>query len=238
MKKSILISICIYFLTSQINLYAQDNSSGIITYLKNTDMHASTKNEQVKAMIPQFSECQIILSYMDRFARTEKVEGNSEGFRTFYFGLSDNCIYDYKENIYHNFVWLPTGNFLVTGKIKESSAEIKTEIKEILGYSCRKAVIKTEDKDIEIWFTDQIPVQVSPMGDLGVSGAVLEINSISSHTTYTAASIDFKPIESSLFIISDDINKKYKRMSFEKFDEMIKNLKKAKKGKKAYTISN
>ena len=223
MKKFIFILICFCFLTGQLSLIAQEKSSGVLIYTKIKDMHASIKEEKYKAIVPQFYECQILFSYSKDYARTEERIEETDGPTIRAKGLSNNAIYDFKDKQFYNFVESPTmGNFMVTGDLVKEKVEITAEVKEILGYKCRKAVIKTTDKHIEIWYTDQIPVQISPMGNWGIPGAAMEINGISSHTTYAITSVEFKVIDNSFFEIPEEINKKYRKISFEKFDDLIK----------------
>jgi len=237
MKKIILISVYIYLLIGYLSVYAQKSNSGIITYNKKKDLHAGLTGEALayKAMIPPYDECQIVLSYKNNFVRTDEKKEATGGVQAFSTGLSSNYIYNYTENKYLNFVSLPLGNYIVTGDIRKENAEInKKEEKKILGYKCHKAVIKNDKRHIEVWFTDQIPAQVSPIGNLGVPGAALEINEISDYTTYTLASIELKEIDDSLFVITDEENKKYKKISFEKFNEMIQNFMGGGEGVKTY----
>lgn len=59
--------------------------------------------------------------------------------------------------------------------IKKQQLELLSETKKILGYTCKKAKTIINSNTIELWYTNEIPVKVSP-STLGIHlGAVLEI---------------------------------------------------------------
>lgn len=59
--------------------------------------------------------------------------------------------------------------------IKKQQLELLPETKKILGYTCKKAKTIINSNTIELWYTNEIPVKVSP-STLGIHlGAVLEI---------------------------------------------------------------
>lgn len=59
--------------------------------------------------------------------------------------------------------------------IKKQQLELLSETKKILGYTCKKAKTIINSNTIELWYTNELPVKVSP-STLGIHlGAVLEI---------------------------------------------------------------
>ena len=68
---------------------------------------------------------------------------------------------------------------------------IKNEEKNILGFECRKAVLKIPNNNKVIaWFTPQIPIAFSPVKYYGLPGAILEVTTPLKHIY--AKNIDFK----------------------------------------------
>lgn len=66
-------------------------------------------------------------------------------------------------------------SFLISDKINEKWL-ITNEFKDILGYSCRKAIIKdNHDKEIVAWFTESIPFNFGPEKFSGLPGLILEV---------------------------------------------------------------
>ncbi len=63
--------------------------------------------------------------------------------------------------------------------------ELTSETKEILGYSCRKAVATFKGRDWEAWYTDQIAVPVGPWKLDGLPGLVCEAYDTEKHYHYT-----------------------------------------------------
>lgn len=83
-----------------------------------------------------------------------------------------------------------------------NSLIVSDEYKEIMGYKCRKAVYKTDivqldgvkdNNDIELWFTDALPTNISPMPCNIVNGAVLELKAHRYH--YTATKVRFEAFD-------------------------------------------
>lgn len=87
----------------------------------------------------------------------------------------------------------------VIPKINDLKGLIITDkYKEIMGYTCRQAFYKTDivqldgipnNDSIEIWFTEDLPANISPMPCSIINGAVLEVKAHRYH--YTATGIKF-----------------------------------------------
>lgn len=59
--------------------------------------------------------------------------------------------------------------------------EMREEVKEILGYTCRKAVVKRQGKEVIYWFTEDLGFAVNPDLREGIPGVVLEIQGFTYH---------------------------------------------------------
>lgn len=69
--------------------------------------------------------------------------------------------------------------------------QIKKEYKNIVGFKCRKAILKlSKDNQIAAWFAPQIPIAFSPVKYYGLPGAILEITKPDKHIY--AMNIEFK----------------------------------------------
>lgn len=64
-------------------------------------------------------------------------------------------------------------SYAVSIPSKGEVLSITDETKEILGYSCTKALVKYDDKEAEVYFTKQIPFNHSPVGNFDLGGAIL-----------------------------------------------------------------
>ncbi|WP_340066462.1 GLPGLI family protein [Ascidiimonas aurantiaca] len=63
--------------------------------------------------------------------------------------------------------------FFINGNIGDIEWEITNEQKEILGFTCTKAVSKNEKLLLTAWFTQEIPVNTGPSNYLGLPGLVV-----------------------------------------------------------------
>lgn len=83
------------------------------------------------------------------------------------------------------------GNTYLASFKKGYNWVIKNQEKKILGFKCRKAILKlSKDNQVVAWFAPQIPVAFSPVKYYGLPGAILEITTPSKHIY--AKNIEFK----------------------------------------------
>src|SRR5690554_4169358 len=71
-------------------------------------------------------------------------------------------------------------DWLVKDKLDEREWKVTNETKQIQGYTCFKAITKIKMKDnsfkeLEAWFTPDIPFQFGPMNFAGLPGIILEM---------------------------------------------------------------
>ena len=63
--------------------------------------------------------------------------------------------------------------FIVKESLQQLSWQITSEVREISGYTCRKAYLddpKGEQKKVSVWFTEEIPVSSGPISFYGLPG--------------------------------------------------------------------
>ena len=106
----------------------------------------------------------------------------------------------------NNYRFIPKKMFVHSCIRKEpvlSNWEITDETQEILGYTCKKAILKTsffhKDKmkkynvEASAWFTEEIPYSYGPNSYNGLPGLVLKYEDI--YFDYIAKKIEFKEVE-------------------------------------------
>lgn len=80
---------------------------------------------------------------------------------------------------------------IVEDSLYSFSWKIKSEIKEVLGYLCMKAIAydSLRNYDVEAWFTTDIPVSTGPEEFMGLPGAILELTINEGVVKVTATSV-------------------------------------------------
>lgn len=66
--------------------------------------------------------------------------------------------------------------------------------KTILGYQCKKAVLRRNNSTIIAWYAPSLPTNLGPMDFNGLPGLILELYDLSYNNTNTATQISFEPI--------------------------------------------
>lgn len=83
-----------------------------------------------------------------------------------------------------------------TYQYEEQQPEIKwileNETKEILGYTCQKAVTKFRGRKYTAWYAKEIPINNGPYIFEGLPGLIMEINDSKNEFHFTAIAIDKK----------------------------------------------
>ncbi len=132
--------------------------------------------------------------------------------------VSDDIIYtDFEKKIVTEQREFMTRDFLVTGKLKKPQWKLTGRQKQILGYYCQEAVKNDGENRITAWFTPEIPVPAGPGLQNGLPGLILAVNIGDGQTTWTAISVDDKPIEKSLL----KKPKKGKKVTGEEYEKIV-----------------
>ncbi|MDR1553388.1 MAG: GLPGLI family protein [Prevotellaceae bacterium] len=97
-------------------------------------------------------------------------------------------------------------------KIADSIWEITDSTKNILGYTCTKAISKNKEKEASVWFCPHLPIKDGPFYT-GLDGLVLEV--VSDNSTVSAQEI---LIDADCDIAAPT---KGKKISKEEFDKMV-----------------
>ncbi|MDR2065984.1 MAG: GLPGLI family protein [Prevotellaceae bacterium] len=110
-------------------------------------------------------------------------------------------------------------SFLIENELEnEKKWEITDSVKDIQGYTCKKAISKNDEKETAVWFCPNLPIKDGPVYT-GLDGLVLEM--ISDNLTFVAMEI---LIDADCQITVPD---KGEKISKEKFDKMVEKRMKA-----------
>lgn len=85
--------------------------------------------------------------------------------------------------------------FLIMETPKRMKWKISAEQKQIAGYLCQKAVLQDTSRQVEAWFTAQIPVSVGPGEFADLPGMILELSMANGDRTVVAEKVELKPLE-------------------------------------------
>jgi len=213
--------------------------SGKVTYKQIIDVHANLSPDQqaLKAFIPESMESRKYF-YADGskgLLMKDEQKGNttstSSNVKTMSFSVSeDRFIFDYKEMKSYQLADILDGKFYVEYFLAQPEAlSISNETKEILGYTCKKAVFTnsdTGDKQI-IWFTNELDFRATPLGEIYIKeGAILEL--ITPKVQYKATEISAEIDVTVPQTVPDGYRKitpeQYRDLKEEQVDRMKKNI--------------
>jgi GLPGLI family protein len=183
---------------------AAQTKQGTITYERRVDVYRRIKDEQVKAMVPQFQTAKSELVFNDNVAvykalveednAPDPFDNNSGGNRIIIKvgGPSDNAVL-YKNYANQKFLEqteLDEKNYIIDDTIKKAAWKIYDETKTILNHVCKKATMKTErGSDVTAWYAEDIPAPVGPDSFDGLPGAILMVDVNNGEIVYNTLEI-------------------------------------------------
>lgn len=107
---------------------------------------------------------------------------------------------------------------------EEVEVELLDEEKVIAGYTCKKAIVSTDEDDVEVWYTDELDVKQAGSGNgyKGVPGMALEYTIIQNGLTmvFTTTSITKELTSSDLEKMTMEIPEGYKEMTMDQLKAM------------------
>jgi GLPGLI family protein len=212
-------------LLSSSGLFAQLHE-GVITYERKINMHRRIQDEQMKAMIPEFRTSKHLLLFSDSTSvykavpEDEMPEAGEGGGRIIIRGggPGDNG------ELYKNFAEgksiesreLGAKTYIIEDSIKPRNWKLTGETKEILGYTCRKAVStetmtigggirinmngnnsssdttsrpQPKQVTVEAWYAEGITAPVGPESYGMLPGVILELNVDNGAVIYSALEV-------------------------------------------------
>lgn len=197
-KYFFVVTLCVFIL----NINAQ-MKQGTILYERKMDVHRRMKDEQMKAMVPQFRTTQHELFFNEKESVYKTLEDedaapdpfdNGSGGRVVIKinGPGDNSVM-YKNFATHVFLEqtaLDDNEYVIEDSIHNLQWKLSDETKTILNHVCKKATAKTEHgSDVIAWYADDILVPAAPETFDGLPGAVLMLDINDAEMVYTATSI-------------------------------------------------
>lgn len=85
--------------------------------------------------------------------------------------------------------------FLIKEEPKKMKWKISAEQKQIAGYRCQKAVLQDTSRQVEAWFTLQIPVSIGPGEFADLPGLMLELSMANGDRTMIAEKVELKALD-------------------------------------------
>lgn len=210
------------------NTWAQFGSSGYIEYVKTTNMHLSMKleyaeqfqdngmMEQFLKMVPKNATKHYIMTFDENKSFFRYDKDGPEKMPSF--GGKDPAtenivVKDFKNNTYQAQKEFFDNVSLVTDSIPKYTWKIHDEIRQIAGYSCRKATTVMYDSVYVVaFYTDEIMVSSGPESFGGLPGMILGLAVPRLYCSWFATKVEFKPYDPSL---EKAFNKKAKTTTIE-----------------------
>lgn len=114
--------------------------------------------------------------------------------------------------------------FLIKETPKRLKWKITAEQKIIAGYPCQKAILQDTARQVEAWFSAQIPVSIGPADYSDLPGLILEVSSHNGERTYVAEKVELKALDKDA-ITKPNKGKSVTREEFIKIrDEKLKEM--------------
>jgi GLPGLI family protein len=145
-------SVLVFTIFVVANSFAQVKE-GSIVYEKKMNMHRRITDEQMRAYIPEFRSSKHMLYFSDSISNykplveLESNEGGEGGRMIMTMGASmmgetTDLFKNYSKATATNIIEFGSNTYNVTDSIKKQNWIFQNEVKNILGYNCKKAVFK------------------------------------------------------------------------------------------------
>ena len=193
---------------------------GRVHYLRSVqfDFHVPERWAQMRDRMPAQSTASLVLlfdgasSLMKRSAEEEEADSRRAGARGTDGGdrralgmmmrlRQQSASRSDQENLREAYVDFASGSvaetrefmgrtFLIMGERPTYQWKLGSEQREFLGFMVQKATAVHEEREIEAWFTPQIPVQAGPGEFGGLPGLILVLSLDAGHLLYSAIEVD------------------------------------------------
>lgn len=220
MKKIILLFLIINFTG-----FSQNQEQLLVTYNTKSLLNVEKLKEQYKEEPEQLKYALMIRENMEAITYSLKIDKNKSEFETIYKMSLDNqenlflrskkkirYYVDNEEAIYQK--EFQGEEILVIEPPKTIEWKLENKTKEILGFTCYKAIHTNENQGrphkIEAWYAPELPYSFGPKGYHGLPGLILEIEQNNSFIL-TAVSVEKAK---DLMIIKPTTGKKMTREAF------------------------
>ena len=220
-KYYISIAILLFFTTVCISLCAQEKEL-YVTYNYKFNSRSLLRHERsVKdgVEVEVFSyKNQIIHRRLDFLAPISDENHNILGFDTIYAYV----VKDYERN--HLLTSIPRGleYFLTKEPLNLFEWKLDHETKNVLGYSCHKALCSFRGRDYVAYFTKDIPFTAAPWKFHGLPGVVLEVYSTDGVCAWDANTLEIRPLMIENFDVPIDGYETINQNQYLKFRQDLK----------------
>lgn len=182
---------------------------GTITYERKINLHKRLKDEQMKAMLPEFRTNKQELLFSDGVSVYKAVPdeeapdpfaggggpggpqrmGPPPGMpgqnNILYINFTNQKIIEQAE--------LGEQNYLILDTVKTAAWKLAEETKMVLKYNCKKATLtNSRGQNIVAWYTDEIAIPAGPEMYNGLPGTILLLDVNEGDITFTAQEISNK----------------------------------------------
>lgn len=178
---------------------------GSIVYERKINVHRRIKDDQLKAMLPEFRTNKQLLLFSDSISVYKAVEEDNQpdpfenssgpgGVRKIAIGGQNNVLYtNFGSQKIIEQSELNDKTYLITDTVKQKPWKITEETKTILSYPCKKATMQTATgQEVIAWYTESIFTTAGPEKYNGLPGTVLQVDVNNSEIVFTALEVKNK----------------------------------------------
>lgn len=191
----LMISIFSVFITAQ--LKAQDKTQGKIQYQQKINVHASlTKEyEAIKAMIPEFSESDVVVTFKNKKSKIKANESAPSSGDAMVMSMGSSVVeyVDFARKVFYKTLSVDGENYHTEMPIQKAKTKLLKGSERICGYNCKMVSFVSEKKKYIIYYTTEIKGSFSPMPGVFVDGVILKIENKT--ISYLAQKVTFKMID-------------------------------------------
>ena len=200
-----ILMLILLFLTSSCNeKHNQNNSSGIITFQNTMELSLNSDYNKVDTSYVIYSPDTILLKSLYDDEKFQFIYPKEKKKERYFIEYENYQKYVLESTDTNNYLYQYSNDSLV-----------------ILGYKCKKVLLtKPDSTKIEMYFTNEIPVNYSPYGE--IDGFVLKYTLKSTFWEISVIAVDFSPE------LPDNIFRKpegYKYLTLNEYSEIIKEVK-------------
>ena len=195
----------LFLLSFLIGTVAGQTSEGVITYETTTNMHRTLPKgrEEMKNMIPEFrvTHQQLFFNANESLYRSveedEENEPDSGPVRMRMQQPFEEIYTDYAGARRVTVQEFMGKEYLIEDSIKLPPWKFGTEVKQILGYSCRQARFYNEQRkqDVVAWYAPQLRQFLGPEIFNTLPGAILEVNINDGERVIAAKKAEVRPLK-------------------------------------------
>lgn len=186
--------------------YAQDKTQGVIHYDITYHIHASLKPDQMqyKDLVPETVVEKAELKYNGQRLKAyfnDDIQNEQDGVNTSIKVSSEDGNEKYADVDRKTLWWVDkakTPPVLVEKPLFETDEDQgketeSAETQQILGYNCKKLIVKSKNGPLTIWYTTELPLKAgTPASAFTDKGVVLALDS--KRISFKATGIEFVPV--------------------------------------------